>query len=142
MSFMGSKIEELIKEAEEFVIVAEKEFNEAIRENDKIRIRDSAEKAWNAIVQVTNALIIALTGKTPMSHYERRVMLRELEKTNVQVKELGFRDRYMARYKILHGETFYEGIIDIEELKVEFEKVHSYIEDAKKLLKGILLRRL
>jgi len=139
---MGSKIEELIKEAEEFVIVAEKEFNEAIRENDKIRIRDSAEKAWNAIVQVTNALIIALTGKTPMSHYERRVMLRELEKTNVQVKELGFRDRYMARYKILHGETFYEGIIDIEELKVEFEKVHSYIEDAKKLLKGILLRRL
>jgi len=135
---MESKIEELIKEAEEFIIIAEKEFNEAVKRNDKIRIRDSAEKAWNAIVQVTNALIIALTGKVPMSHYERRVMLRELEKTNIQVRKLGFRDRYMARYKVLHGETFYEGIIDIEELKVEFEKVHSYIEDIKKLLKEIL----
>lgn len=135
-----NKIRELIKEAEEFATAAEKEFNEAIKESDEIQIRDSAEKAWNAIVQATNALIIAFTGKTPMSHYERRVMLRELEKTNIEVKKLGFRDRYMARYKILHGETFYEGIIDIEELKVEFERVHSYIEDIKKLLKRVLMR--
>jgi len=50
------------------------------------------------------------------------------------VKKLGLRDRYMARYKILHGETFYEGIVDVEEVKVEFEKVEEYIKDVEKLV--------
>jgi len=127
---MRNKIRELVKEAEEFINIAEEEFNKAVKEND-----DSAEKAWNVVVQVTNVLIIALTGKTPMSHYERRVMLRELEKTNAEVGRLGLRDRYMARFKVLHGETFCEGIIDIEELKVEFEKVRLYVEDIKRLLR-------
>ncbi|MEM1510505.1 MAG: hypothetical protein QW096_11635 [Thermofilaceae archaeon] len=40
----------------------------------------------------------------------------------------------MARYKVLHGETFYEGIIDIEQLKTEMEKVQKLIEDIKSLI--------
>jgi len=40
----------------------------------------------------------------------------------------------MTRYKVLHGETFYEGIIDIEQLKVEMEKVGKLIKDIKSLL--------
>lgn len=33
----------------------------------------------------------------------------------------------MARYRILHGEAFYEGMVDIEELKLELEEVSEYI---------------
>ncbi len=83
---------------------------------------------------MTNVLVLALTGKMPMSHYERRAMLRELEERFPEVRGLSLRDRYMARYKVLHGETFYEGIVDFEELRVELEKVRQYIEDIKKIL--------
>lgn len=41
----------------------------------------------------------------------------------------------MARYKVLHGETFYEGIIDIDQLKSEFKEVKKYIEDIEELLR-------
>ncbi len=69
-----------------------------------------------------------------MSHYERRTALRNLEKTNPEVKKLGFRDRYMARYRVLHGEVFYEGVIDVEEIKLELEKVAEYIDDVEKII--------
>ncbi len=127
-------VKELIEEAEAFASAAEKEFSEAVSRGDKILIRDATEKAWNAVVQATNALILALTEKLPMSHYERRVVLRELEKEYPEIKRLGLRDRYMARYRILHGETFYEGIIDVKELRIELEKVREYLEDIKKML--------
>lgn len=122
-----------IGEAEKFLEVAREEFETAVAEDDVIRIRDSAEKAWNAVVQSTNGLLLALMGKLPMSHYERRVMLREAERSKPKVRELGVRDRYMARFKVLHGETFYEGVVDIEELRLELDKVREYIDDIKKI---------
>lgn len=131
---MKTKITELLQDADFLVEKAIEEFNDAIDKNDKLRIRDAAEKAWNAIVQATNALILKLADKLPTSHYERRVLLRELENKIKEIRDLGLKDRYMARYRILHGETFYEGIIDIEELKSEFEKVKEYIDIVKNIL--------
>jgi len=127
------KVKGLIDEAETFLKVAREEFEAAVAKNDVVRIRDSAEKAWNAVVQSTNGLLLALTGKLPLSHYERRVMLRNAEKSNLKVRELGVRDRYMARFRVLHGETFYEGVVDIEELRLELDKVEEYINDIKKM---------
>jgi len=127
------KVKGLIDEAETFLKVAREEFEAAVAKNDVVRIRDSAEKAWNAVVQSTNGLLLALTGKLPLSHYERRVMLRDAEKSNLKVRELGVRDRYMARFRVLHGETFYEGVVDIEELRLELDKVEEYINDIKKM---------
>lgn len=118
-------------ESEDFLKAAKKEFEVALAKNDVVRIRDSAEKAWNSVVQATNALLLALTGRVPLSHHERRVMLRETEKSKPEVRDLGIRDRYMARFKVLHGETFYEGVIDIEELRLEMEKVDEYINSIK-----------
>ncbi|MCP8309572.1 MAG: hypothetical protein H3Z53_05690 [archaeon] len=60
-------------------------------------------------------------------------MLRDAEKSNPKVRELGFRDRYMARFRVLHGEIFYEGVVDVEELRLELEKVKEYIEDVRKV---------
>ncbi|RLF22206.1 MAG: hypothetical protein DRN15_01615 [Thermoprotei archaeon] len=124
----------LLKLSRDFYERAKKEFEEAVSEDDILSIRDSSEKAWNAVVQATNALILALAHKLPASHFERRKILRELEGKYSEIERLGIADRYMARYKVLHGETFYEGIIDIEQLKVEFKKVKKYIEDIEKLL--------
>ena len=130
------KVKELLGEAEVFLKAAKKEFGVALAKSDVVRIRDSAEKAWNSVVQATNALLLALTGRVPLSHHERRVILREAEKLKSEVRDLGIRDRYMARFRVLHGETFYEGVIDIEELKLEMEKVDEYINSVKSVIMG------
>ncbi|MEM0172601.1 MAG: PaREP1 family protein [Nitrososphaerota archaeon] len=112
-----------------------KEFEEGVRENNPYKIRDSAEKAWNATIQATNALILKLTGKLPSSHWERRKMLRELETRIPEIRELMLRDRYGARERHLHEMVFYEGNIDIEDIKYELEKVRAYLNDIDKMLK-------
>jgi len=128
------KVEELLRQADVFLESARDELQTGLVKNDTVRIRDSSEKAWNAVVHATNASLLALTGKIPLSHYERRVMLRETEKSRPEVKDLGVRDRYMARFRVLHGEVFYEGVIDIEELKFEMEKAEEYIKNIKSMI--------
>jgi len=124
----------LIKMAEDFYNRARREFSGAVAKVDVLAVRDSAEKAWNAVVQAVNALVLKYMEVIPSSHFERRKMLREIEGKDKRVEELGILNRYMARYKVLHGETFYEGIIDIEQLKTEMEKVKKLIEDIKSLI--------
>ena len=123
-----------IEDALKFLEEAIKEFERGLREGDNIKIRDSAEKAWNAVVQESNALILKFMGKVPSSHWERRKLLRELEKINPEIEKLNFRDRYSARERNLHELVFYEGIIDIEDIRIELEKCRKYIEDIRKLL--------
>ena len=125
-------IKALLASARELYERALREFEEAVARNDVIGIRDSAEKAWNAVVQAINALIIYYTGVTPMSHFERRRKLRELERSVREVRELGLADRYVARFKVLHGETFYEGVIDVEQLRDEMVRVGRIIGDVEK----------
>lgn len=127
-------IKALLASARELYERALREFEEAVARNDVIGIRDSAEKAWNAVVQAINALIIYYTGVTPMSHFERRRKLRELERSVREVGELGLTDRYMARFGVLHGETFYEGVIDVEQLRDEMVRVGRIIGDVEKLV--------
>jgi hypothetical protein len=122
----------LLASARELYERALREFEEAIARNDVIGIRDSAEKAWNAVVQAISALIIYYTGVTPMSHFERRRKLRQLERSMREVGELGLADRYVARFEVLHGETFYEGVIDVEQLRDEMVRVGRIIGDVEK----------
>jgi HEPN domain-containing protein len=129
-----STVKALLLSARDLYERALRDFEEAIVKNDVIGIRDSAEKAWNAVVQAINALLLHYTGVMPRSHFERRKMLRELERSVREVGELGLSDRYMARFKVLHGETFYEGVIDVEQLKDEMVKVKKIIEDVEKLV--------
>jgi hypothetical protein len=124
-----------LSDAWSFLEAAKREFSES--KGDPVKVRDAAEKAWNAVVQATDALIYALTGVRPMSHYERRVALRDLERRFEGARRLGLRDRYMARYKVLHGEAFYEGVVDLEEIEVELGKVEEYIRDVESLLKEV-----
>jgi len=114
----------------EFLKAAETEFKEA---KSEVEVRDAAEKAWGAVVQATDALIYALKGRKPLSHFERRKALRELEEEVEAVRRLGLRDRYMARYKALY-EAFYEGVVDREEVRLELEEARKYVEDVEELL--------
>jgi len=123
-----------LSDAWSFLEAARREFSES--KGDPIKVKDASEKAWNSIVQATDALIYALTGSKPMSHYERRVALRDLERRMESVKKLELRDRYMARYKVLHGEAFYEGVVDLEEVKMELDKAEEYVRDVERLLRG------
>jgi hypothetical protein len=131
---LSEPVEALLTTARELYERAVREFEEAVMKKDVMGIRDSAEKAWNAVVQAVNALILHYAGVVPRSHFERRRMLRELERSVKEVGELGLSDRYMARFKVLHGETFYEGLIDVEQLRDEMAKVKRIIEDVERLV--------
>ncbi|MEM1546342.1 MAG: PaREP1 family protein [Candidatus Methanomethylicia archaeon] len=126
--------EELIKSALEFVELAFRKFEEGVKENSSTRLRDSAEKTWNAVAQAINALVLRYEELMPRSHYERRHALKELEKKIPKLKDYGIYDRYAARSCLLHGEVFYEGIIDTELLKLELEKPRELVEYISKNL--------
>ncbi len=128
------KVKVYMDDSIRFVEEALKEFKVGVENNDAIRIRDAAEKAWNAVVQATNALILYYLGKTPSSHWERRRLLRELERVKPEVESLGLRDRYSARERNLHELVFYEGVIDVNDVEFELEKAKKYVEDVRKLL--------
>jgi hypothetical protein len=45
------------------------------------------------------------------------------------------RDRYGARERHLHETVFYEGNIDVEDIRYELEKVGAYLNDVGKVLR-------
>jgi len=129
-----ARVKIYLEDARKFLEEAEQELAEGVRESSAVKIRDAAEKAWNAVVQATNALILRLLGKVPSSHFERRKMLTRLEELYPEVERLGLRDRYSARERNLHELVFYEGIIDVEEVRKELEKARRYVDDVERLL--------
>jgi hypothetical protein len=60
------KVKVYIDDAMKFVEEALGEFRDGVANNDIVRVRDAAEKAWNAVIQATNALILHYLGKTPI----------------------------------------------------------------------------
>jgi len=128
------RVQVYFEDARRFFEESIKEFEEGVRENNPYKIRDSAEKAWNAVVRATNALILKFSGKLPSSHWERRRMLRELETRVPEIGKLMLRDRYGAREKHLHEMVFYEGNIDVEDIRYELEKVRAYLDDVSRAL--------
>lgn len=70
----------------------------------------------------------------PSSYWERRRMLRELERKLPEIERLMLRDRYGARERHLHEMVFYESVIDVEDVKYELEKVKAYLSDVGKVL--------
>lgn len=130
------RIRAFLKDARDFLDKGLKEFEEALKVNDNIMIRDAAEKLWNAVISAANALILSYLDSVPASHWERRKLLEKLEDLSPDIEKLGLRDKYGARERYLHEMTFYDGIIDIEMLRREIGKVKEYIEDVEKLLKA------
>lgn len=131
----AGRVKIFLDDAENFLERGFKEFKEAVRLNDQVRIRDAAEKLWNATINATNALILNHLDVVPASHWERRKLLERLEDERPEIEKLRFRDRYGARERYLHEMTFYDGIIDVEMIEREVEKVREYISDVRQVLR-------
>jgi len=72
------KVELLIAMAWEFYERGSKELEEGLRESDEIKVRDGAEKLWNAIINAINALVLSKLNIIPASYWERRKALERL----------------------------------------------------------------
>ena len=129
-----ARVKVYLDDAKSFLERGSRELVEGLEEGDEIKVRDAAEKLWNAVVSAANALVLHYTGVVPASHWERRRMLEKLEDTIPEVEKLGLRDRYGARERYLHMMTFYDGIIDEEMLRREVVKAKRYVEDVEKLI--------
>jgi len=129
----SARVKTYLEDAWNFFKRGVEELEEGVELGDAVRIRDAAEKLWNAVVSATNALILHMLDVVPASHWERRKLLEKLEE-RPEVERLGLRDRYGARERYLHQMTFYDGIIDLEMLKIEVEKVRRYISDVERLI--------
>ena len=120
------KVKELFADAE-FL------YQEAIKELERGKVRDAAEKAWGATVRATDALILARTGKEPERPDITRVRMRELAKDDEEVRER-IVPRFYTRMTELHGDCFYLGICEpIEEVERRIKETIDFIEDAKRL---------
>ncbi|WP_069807657.1 PaREP1 family protein [Vulcanisaeta thermophila] len=117
---------DLIQDAWNFLKAAKEEYLMARERSDPVLARDAAEKAWNAVVQAADALIMALLGRRPMSHRERRDALWMIEERYPELE--GVYDQYNARFQRLHGDGFYEGLITMEDLEREIEKAEKFIK--------------
>jgi len=121
-------VEEIFKDAEEL-------YQDAVRELERGRIRDAAEKAWGATVRATDALILARTKERPLRTdlTTRRLHELALKDTEVDEKLVG---RYHTRQDFLHGTCFYMGVCEPPESIVRrIKETKEYIEDARTLAK-------
>ena len=121
-----------LKDAWEFLEEARRELERA-KGGNLIAARDAAEKAWNAVVQAADALVVELLGRRPRSHRERRDALWEIER-RVPVLD-GVYDRYNARFQRLHGEMFYEGLVDPVDLEKELAKAEDFVRRIEEFLR-------
>ena len=95
-------------------------------------IRDAAEKAWCATKRATDALILARTGEEPRTSGQTTRGLRLLRRTDQIFRPM--EARYNTRAHILHGECFYDGHCEPEDiLAQDIRETVQYINDAEAL---------
>lgn len=68
MVSINERIKVYLEDAKRFLKESIEEFEKGVKEGDNIKIRDSAEKAWNAVIQTSNALILKFMNKVPSSY--------------------------------------------------------------------------
>ena len=126
-----------LAEAKAFLDEAMAEFQRGEESNNIVIMRDACEKAWGGVIQALNALFIGKgVSPAPRSHRDRRLKLAELEKIDKDVREKALLDRFMARDHLLHERAFYDGDIVPFEVKTEFQKVRTFIDDIEELISG------
>jgi uncharacterized protein (UPF0332 family) len=127
---------DFLEEARKFLNAAREEFERGVKEGKDETIRDAAEKAWNATVQATTALLLLKGFKEEeiKTYRQKRLTLEELCIKDEDVRRLGLGDRFMAREYRLHVRCFYDGEYSIDILREELDKAKQYIEDIAKLL--------
>jgi secreted Zn-dependent insulinase-like peptidase len=114
--------------AREVFNYAKEEFEKALKLNDIFLYRNTADRAFLALVIAINAYIKAIEGVEPTSHSERRRMLRKMGREDL-------RALYSDLMKTLHDEAFYEGVYQPEEVEYALKKVEEIISKLEEEVK-------
>ena len=125
----------MISEVETLLKDAEKLYHEALKELEAGKLRKAAENAWGATAKATDALLYVRAKFEVVRGLGRTRELYKLAKTDKEVESL-VKD-YNDRMLHLHGNCFYEGILEIPgvDLKGLIVETEKYIETIKKLIK-------
>lgn len=95
----------LLEVARTFLATARQELDEGLSTNDSVKVRDAAEKAWNAVVQATDHAMRG-HGRVPLpgrdAHTARRDFLEQIGRRDLSREYTYFAER-------LHGDVFYAG---------------------------------
>ena len=76
------------------------------------KIRNAAEKPWEATKRATAALVLARTGEEPERTPETGAALRMMTSIDDNVRRARLLRRYHSHQVHLHGEFFYNGLCD------------------------------
>jgi|SRR3990172_784821 len=115
----------LMDVARTFLQTAREEIDEGFQANNYVKVRDGAEKAWNAVVQATDHAM-RIRGRTPLpgrdSHRDRREFLEEIGRADLARDFTYFAER-------LHGDVFYTGASVTAETATRYlDEVADYIQ--------------
>jgi hypothetical protein len=115
--------------AREVFNYAKEEFEKALKLNDVFLYRNAADKVFLALVIAINAYIKAIEGVEPISHSERRRILRKMGREDL-------RALYSDLMKTLHDEAFYEGVYQPDEVEYALKKVEEIVSKLEEEIKG------
>ena len=105
---------------------------DALEELGRAKLRNAAEKAWDATKRATDALILARTGEEPATTAITSQGLHRLVSRDRRLESLV--GRYYTRIGFLHGECFYNGMCEpAEEVERRIRETADYIRDAQEL---------
>ena len=120
----------LLDIARAFLQAARTELEEGLIENNHVKVREGAEKAWNAVVQATDHAMKAhgrLPGPGGFAHRSRRTFLEGVGRMNLARDYSYFAER-------LHGDIFYAGeSIPPETARRLLHEVEDYVRKVSTL---------
>ena len=120
-------------QARRFLTLAEKEFTQARGPRDDAGIRQAAEKAWGAVVQATNAILVRYGAKPGVGTGRKQDTLGRLEMREPRLRAAHVSDRYSAALLVLHARCFYDGDYNLDIVEREIRRAGDYIQTASRL---------
>lgn len=123
-------MQRLLDVARTFLQTAREELEEGLSTGNYVKVRDAAEKAWNAVVQATDHAM-RVRGRTPLpgqeAHRDRRNFLEEIGRQDLLQSYTYFSER-------LHGDVFYWGsLLPAEALRRYLDEVEDYLRRISEL---------
>ena len=122
---MTSKAQEIFSDAQQL-------YGSAIERLDAGDFRDAAEKAWCATLRATDACILARMDLEPEKSSHTSSRLKQLARDDGRVRDWGILSRYYHIQGSLHGDCFYHGKFDEEDVTLLYS-VEDYIKDVATL---------
>ncbi len=115
----------LLDAARIFLRAGREELEAGLSRGDQVKVRDAAEKAWNAVVQATD-FVMQRNGRSPLpgpaAHRDRRDFLEGIGR-----RDLAQKYTYFA--EVLHGDVFYSGAtLPMPRLRQYLDEVEDYIQ--------------